>query len=365
LRGGIADFNEALCRSYKSQGIDCSIVSFSLQYPSVLFPGKTQYVPEGTPHPEFEVIPLLNSVNPLSWSKTAKKIKELAPDYVLSSYWLPFAGFSMACVLKKLKKDFKLISLAHNVIPHQKMPFDTAITRFYIKQNDGFVLLSDAVSNDLNKFAPEAERVVVPHPVYDIFGEKVSKKEALSWLGLDDGNYILFFGIIKPYKGLKYLLEAFASEEVKNIDAKLIVAGEFYEDKKPYLEIIEKNNMKDRVVLLDKFIPNSEVKYLFSASDVVVQPYLSATQSGITMVAYNFGKPMIITNVNEMREIVKTGETGFVVPPKDSGALAKALVEFYSMRRIVDFEKNVIKMKDRFSWRNFIKEINRLYDEIK
>ena len=365
LRGGIADFNQALCAGYLKKGIDCKIVSFSMQYPSLLFPGQTQYVPEGTPKPDMEIFPLLNSMNPLTWGTTAKKIKSFKPDYVLSSYWLPLTGYSMAKVLKKIKKEITTISLAHNIIPHQKMPFDNEITKFYVKQNRGFVVLSDAVSRDLDKFNDKVPRIVVPHPVYDIFGSPVTKQEALQKLGLQDGNYVLFFGIIKPYKGLKYLLQAFATKEIKPSGVKLIIAGEFYEDKKPYKELINSLGIADRVIMHDRFIPNDDVKYYFSATDVVVQPYLSATQSGITQVAYNFGKPMIVTNVGGLKEIVIDGKTGFVVPKENPQALASAITEFYKLRQVVDFEANVLEAKKKYSWDSFTCKVNDLYEEVR
>lgn len=365
LRGGIADFNQALCAGYLKKGIDCKIVSFSMQYPSLLFPGQTQYVPEGTPKPDMEIFPLLNSMNPLTWGTTAKKIKSFKPDYVVSSYWLPLTGYSMAKVLKKIKKEITTISLAHNIIPHQKMPFDNEITKFYVKQNRGFVVLSDAVSRDLDKFNDKVPRIVVPHPVYDIFGSPVTKQEALQKLGLQDGNYVLFFGIIKPYKGLRYLLQAFATKEIKQSGVKLIIAGEFYEDDKPYKELLDKLGIADRVILHDRFIPNNDVKYYFSATDVVVQPYLSATQSGITQVAYNFGKPMIVTDVGGLKEIVIDGKTGFVVPKENPQALASAITEFYKVRQVVNFEANVLEAKKKYSWDSFTCKVNDLYEEVR
>jgi glycosyltransferase involved in cell wall biosynthesis len=364
LRGGIADFNQALCSNFIKKGIDCKIVSFSYQYPSVLFPGQTQYVPEGTPKPDMEIYPVLNSINPLTWTRTARKIKEFNPDFVLSSYWLPLTGLSMAKVLKKLKKHFVTISLAHNVIPHQNMPFDRAITKFYVKQNQGFVVLSEAVANDLDEFDNKVPRIVVPHPVYEIFGSPVSKQEALKKLGLTEGNYVLFFGIIKPYKGLKYLLQAFATEEIRKADIKLIIAGEFYEDDKPYKKMIKDSGIEDQVILHDKFIPNGDVKYYFSVADVVVQPYLSATQSGITQVAYNFDKPMIVTDVGGLKEIVIDGKTGYVVPKENPDALSRAIIDFYNSRQDVDFEKNVREVKKKFSWDSFTDKVIELYERI-
>ena len=366
LRGGIADFNEALCKAFEEKRIKCQIVSFSLQYPSILFPGKSQYVPSNTVKPAIDIVSKLSSINPFSWIKTANYIKKQNPDLVISSYWLPFTGFSLASVLRMLRGKTKLISLAHNIIPHQRLPFDSCINSFYIKQNDGFVLLSEAVSKDLDKYLPSAKRVVVPHPVYDIFGKGVSRKEALEVLNLDAKfDYILFFGLIKPYKGLKYLLQAMNLLKDKLPNLRLIVAGEFYEDEKPYKDFIVENGLEEKIFLYPRFIPNEEVKYFFSAADIVVQPYLSATQSGITQVAYNFNKPMIVTDVGGLREIVLDGKTGYVVPKEDANAIANAIKRFYKEKDEIDFESNVEKIKKKFSWDSFVDKVLMFYNELR
>ena len=366
LRGGIADFNEALCRTFRNKGIDCRIVSFSLQYPSFLFPGSSQYVPEGTKPPELEVYPKLNSINPVSWFHTARFINKVHPDLVISSYWLPFTGLSMAVVLKRLKSGIRRISLSHNIIPHQSMPFDAHITSFYVKQNEAFVVLSEAVANDLDRFDADMPRVVIPHPVYDIFGKPVSRDEAAEFLKLDKSyDYILFFGLVKPYKGLRYLVEAMRYLKDKLPNVRLIVAGEFYEEQKPYEDKIKSYGLEDRICLFPDFIPNEEVKYFFSMADVVVQPYLSATQSGITQVAYNFDKPMIVTDVGGLREIVEDGKTGYVVPKENPEAIARAVERFYADRKNIDFAAHVREIKKKFSWDGFAEKVLSLYEETK
>jgi len=270
----------------------------------------------------------------------------------------------MAYVLKRLKGQFPLISLAHNIIPHQNMPFDRKITNYYIRQNDAFVVLSSAVSDDLDKFDAKAKRIIVPHPVYDIFGKAVDRNEAVKVLELNPGyKYLLFFGLVKPYKGLKYLLEAMPFIKEKLPDVRLIVAGEFYEDKEKYISLIEKLGIKDRVLLFPGFIPNEQVKYFFSVADIVVQPYLSATQSGITQVAYNFEKPMIVTDVGGLREIVIDGQTGYVVPKEEPAAIANAVVKFYGSK--TDFRSNVKEIKKKFSWDSFAERVLVLYDEVR
>lgn len=364
LRGGIADFNQALCKTLKTKGLDCKIVSYSLQYPEILFPGKTQYVDSSTQPPEIDIFSSINSINPLSWIKTIKLIKKLNPQLIITAFWIPFTAISTGFILSRLKKEFTTIALAHNIIPHDRKPGDRAITKFFIKQNQGFILLSEAVSKELDQFDKNKKRIVLYHPIYDIFGEPVPKAQALRYLELPGGRYVLFFGLIKKYKGLETLLKAFATEELKNSDIQLIIAGEFYENKEKYLKIIKDSGIENKVILKDFFIPADEVKYYFSAADIVVQPYLSATQSGISQIAYNFEKPMIVTDVGGLREIVKDGKGGYVVPKENPQALAKAIKKFFDENKKEEFTSFVKKEKQKFSWDYFADKVLEFYKSL-
>lgn len=362
LRGGIANFNEALCSAFLKSGTDSEIVSFRLQYPSFLFPGKTQYdtggkAPEGIP-----ITTMINSVNPFNWFRTASFIKRQNPDYVVFRYWLPFMAPCLGTIARQVKKNsgIRIIAVCDNIIPHEKRPGDEMLTRYFVKQCHGFVAMSKSVLDDLGRFTDNPHKVFIPHPVYDIFGEKVTKEKAREHLGLDkNGRYILFFGFIRKYKGLDLLLEAMADERVKRLNIRLIVAGEFYEDRLYYDEIIRKYNLENSLVLKTDFIPSEEVKYYFCASDLIAQTYRSATQSGVTQIAYHFARPMLVTDVGGLAEIVPHGKVGYVCEANPV-SIADSLLDFYQNQREQEFSLNAEKEKHRFSWESFVKGIEEL-----
>ncbi|MFM7726607.1 MAG: glycosyltransferase, partial [Flavobacteriales bacterium] len=283
LRGGIADFNEALARSLQAAGHRVRIHSFSLQYPSILFPGKSQLtdspVPEG-----LDIASTINSIGPRSWYTTANAIISSRPDLVIIRYWLPFMAPALGTIARRVrKKGIPVIAITDNVIPHEHRTGDKLFTGFFIRSCDGFVAMSRSVLDDLAKFTAVEHRIFQPHPVYDIFGESVSKTVARKRLSMpDDQPMLLFFGFIRPYKGLKLLLEAMTDERIRRRNIQLIVAGEFYENQQPFLDYVKAHGMEDVVRFDADFIPKSEVATYFCAADMVVQPYISATQSGIT-----------------------------------------------------------------------------------
>lgn len=363
LRGGLATFNERLAEVLQKEN-EVIIYSFSLQYPSFLFPGKSQFTDEPAP-PNLKIKSVINSINPLSWLKVGHQIKKEKADLIILKYWLPFMGPCFGTILRKAKnKKTKVISILDNVIPHEKRPGDRPFTKYFLKPVDAFVSMSHEVLNDLRTFEKEKEAIYSPHPVYDNYGEKVSKKEARQKLGLDEnGKYVLFFGFIRKYKGLDILLEAMADERVKVEHIKVIVAGEYYGDKEYYLSIIEKYQLKDQIHLFTEFIPNEEVKYYFSAADFVVQPYRTATQSGISQIAYHFEKPMIVTNVGGLPEIVPDQKVGFVTEVS-SKAIADAIVRFYKENKEADFIENLKEEKKKYSWDYFIENIFKLYKKL-
>ena len=361
LRGGLATYNERLSKAFQDEGHDVTIYNFSLQYPSILFPGKSQYSTEGAPN-DLKIITKVNSINPLNWYAVGNEIKNLKPDLIIVKYWLPFMGPCFGTILRRAKKNkhTKVISILDNIIPHEKRIGDKAFTKYFIKPIDGFVSMSEKVKDDLKQFDTTKPSVLQPHPLYDNFGEQVSREEALKELNLSpDFRYLLFFGFIRKYKGLDILLDAMADDKIKALPIKLLVAGEFYEDEKPYLEQIEKLKLEKRVLLIKDFISNERVKYFFSAADLAVQPYRHATQSGVTQVAYQFNVPMIVTDVGGLAEIVPDGKAGYVVPPT-SNDIANAIVKTFQSDNLSNLISGVIEEKKRFSWRAMVDSITSL-----
>lgn len=355
LRGGIAHFNESLANALLKRSFETLIVSFYYQYPSLLFPGKTQYSDSKAPE-NIIIKSLISSINPLSWIKTANYIKKESPDYIIIQFWLPFMAPSLGSIarLVKTKSNAKTIAIMHNVIPHEKSAFDKTLTKYFINSCHGFICLSELVTSQLKKLTNNTFIKTIPHPIYDIFGEKITKTEARNFLNLNQNEkIILFFGIIRKYKGLELLLKAMSEEKIKKLNIKLIVAGEFYEDKSQYLELVDKLNIKDNIIFIDKYIPNDEVRYYFCAADLIVQPYISATQSGVTQIAYNFEKPVLVTNVGSLAEFVKHENTGYVVPVSYN-EVANAIEDYFLNNRELEFSKNIVNEKYRFSWDYFV-----------
>ncbi len=362
FRGGIAEFNNNLCSTYLRLGIDCEVLSFSVQYPGILFPGSSQF--ESQPREiDFKVHRIINSINPITWLKAVKFIKKFSPDYVLTAYWIPFIGISTGFVMKKIKKHFATLVLAHNIQPHDAKPFDRQITSFFLKQARGVVLLSKAVERELDEFDSSLPRMIGFHPLYD-FGPRVDKQTALQELGLEPSKYVLFFGLVKKYKGLDVLLKAFATEKLKDSDIKLIVAGEFYDNKQYYLDMIEQLGLHSRVKLFDYFIPTSRVKYFFSVADAVILPYRSATQSGVTQVAYHFGVPMIVSDVGALPDLVPDGKAGFVFKSGDFQQLSEKILQLYENDNLLKFSKFIAEKKKEFSWEKLVGQINQFYSRL-
>lgn len=353
--GGISTFNERLATILQQQGHEVTIYSFSLQYPSFLFPGKSQFTDEPAPQ-GLSIKTVINSINPLNWLKVGKQIRDARPELVIVRYWLPFMGPSLGTILSCIKKNkhSRILCIADNIIPHEHRPGDKQFTQYFIKPVDAFITMSKQVLRDLKTFTDKPS-MFTPHPLYDNYGDHVAKEDACEKLDLHPaGQYMLFFGFIRKYKGLDLLLEAMQDARVKDGNIKLIIAGEFYDDDELYHGLIEK--VKDRVILFTQFIPNDEVKYYFGAADLVVQPYRTATQSGITQVAYHFEKPMIVTNVGGLAEVVPDGKTGFVAEP-DPASLADAIVKFFQPGSIPDLKQNILAEKEKYSWDTFVERL--------
>jgi D-inositol-3-phosphate glycosyltransferase len=363
-RGGLAAFNERLAHEFIKSGHSYRIETFSLQYPGFLFPGKTQYADWEKPG-DLEIIRSVSSVNPFTWLKVGRKIKKEKPDILIFKYWIPFMApcFGTIARIARKNKHTKIAAIADNIIPHEKRFGDKLLTTYFMKCVDGMVPMSASVKEDISKFRKELPVKLCPHPLFDNFGENLGRNEALGKLGLDANfRYLLFFGFIRDYKGLDWLLEAFSDESIKKLPVKLIVAGEFYSDPKPYLDLMEKLELSDRVILKTDFIADNDVKIFFSAADLVVQPYKSATQSGVTQIGYHFNKPMLVTNVGGLAEIIPDQKIGYVVEPNPK-AIADAIFDFFQNDRKAGFEENVKKEKQKFLWSNMVSAILEVYNK--
>ena len=364
FRGGLAAYNERLAREFISLGMEASIETFTIQYPNILFPGKTQYAdwdaPEG-----LNIKQTVNSINPLNWLRVGNRIRKEKPDLVIFKYWLPFMAPCFGTIIRRIKKNkfTKVICIADNIVPHEKRIGDKQLTRYFMNSIDGIVAMSKSVYDDILLFRPEIPRKICPHPLFDNFGEKLDRETALKYLKLDPSHrYLLFFGFIRDYKGLDLLLKSFSNIELKSLPIKLIIAGEFYTDPKPYFELIEKLELQDRVIMRNKFIADNEVNKYFCAVDMVVQPYKNATQSGVTQIGYHFEKPMLVTNVGGLSEIIPDQKIGYVVEPNEN-EIAAALIDFYKNKRQQEFEKNAIIEKRKFSWKNMVNAITELLNQ--
>jgi glycosyltransferase involved in cell wall biosynthesis len=361
LRGGLATFNERLIREYRRKGMDAFIYTFSLQYPSLLFPGKTQFSSEPAPE-DLPIFIKVNSINPFNWIKTGLELRKQRPDLVIVKFWMPFMApcFGTICRIIRGNRHSRVITIIDNLIPHEHRPGDRMLSAYWIGSVDGCVAMSKSVLDDLESFDTSKPKLYCPHPLYDNFGDPVPKQEALERLHLDPAfRYVLFFGFIRDYKGLDLLLEAFADDRMRQMKIKLLVAGEFYCDPKPYEEIIAKHQLQDMVIMSNDFIPDSQVLNYFCAADIVVQPYKSATQSGVTQIAYHFNNPMIITDVGGLAEFVPHEKVGFVVNP-DPAEIASAIIKFYVENREDEFSANAVLEKQKYTWENMVKTIDNL-----
>ncbi len=358
LRGGLASYNERLAREYMRQGHSVQIYTFSLQYPEFLFPGKSQYSDQPAPD-DLYIHVKVNSVNPLNWLKIGKEIAALNADLLIIKFWLPFMAPCLGTIARRVKKNgkTKVVSILDNVIPHEKRPGDMAFIRYFVNSVDGFIGMSESVLTDLRKFDSNKPAAFSPHPLFDNFGESITKPEAYEKLGLElSTEYLLFFGFIRDYKGLDLLLEAMADERVRALNVKLLVAGEFYTDAKPYWDQITRLGIADKLILKTDFIPDNEVRNYFCAADLVVQPYKHATQSGVTQICYHFDRPMLVTNVGGLPEMVPDGKVGYVVEPEPK-AIADAIVDFYANHREFRFRDNVRLEKKKYAWSSMLEKI--------
>ena len=360
FRGGIAHHTALLYREL-SKRHDVGIVTFTRQYPKFLFPGTTQHE-EGGELLRVPTTQLIDSINPFTWLKTGWWIRKQKPDLIIFAYSMPFFAPAFGTIAAVARRSGKtnVLFLCHNIIPHEPIPGDTLLTKYAFSFADYFIVQSDQVERDLLKLVPKARYKVSPHPIYEMFGEPRSKEESRKKLGLSATRILLFFGYVRRYKGLGVLIDAMKLVKENLPDTLLLVVGEFYEDEKVFRNQVASLGLQDSVKFVSQYVPQDEVADYFSAADVVVLPYLSATQSGIAQVGYNFDKPLIGTDVGGLGEVIRHGETGYVVPPNDPKALADAVIKFYREDREEEFVRNVKVEKKKYSWENMAATIEKL-----
>lgn len=352
FRGGLATFNERLTRQLQAEGHQVEVITFTLQYPSFLFPGKTQYSSEQPPT-DLHITQRVNSCNPFNWLRVGRYIRRQQPDLLITCYWMAFFAPCYSIIERIAKRNGKTrtIALVHNMIPHEPSLLDKLFAPFYVRSTDGFVALSDSVVQDINHFDKNNKpKTSYPHPIYDHYGDPMTKQEACQALNLDPNNqYMLFFGLVRAYKGLDLLLDAFGQVKDRLPNLQLIIAGEFYEDEDKYRTQIANNQLTDRVIIRNEFIADADLRKYFGAADLIVQPYKSATQSGVTQVAFHFEKPMLVTDVGGLGEIVHDRKMGYAVAPQ-ADAIAEAIADYYTHDRQADYTEYLILQKENYSW---------------
>lgn len=373
-RGGLATFNERLARQFVSEGHEVEIWTFTLQYPSFLFPGKTQYSSEQPPEDLF-IRRRLNSCNPFNWIRVGHQIRKAAPDMLICCYWMAFfaPAFGLVSRIAQRNGKTKAIALVHNMMPHEPSVLDKLFAPYFVKSQNGFVALSESVVNDIEKVENQITnnplpitnrpKTVSPHPIYDHYGDKMPKGQACRALGLPENKqYMLFFGLVRAYKGLDLLLDAFVLVKDRLPELQLIIAGEFYEHEDKYRTQIEANGLTERVILRNEFIPDADLRKYFGAADLIVQPYKTATQSGVTQVAFHFEKPMLVTNVGGLAEIVHDHQMGYACNPS-AEAIAQDLLDYFTHDRQPAYTEYLIKEKTKYAWSNMTRAFLKIYSK--
>lgn len=365
--GGLATFNHRLCKAFLDAGDDACIYSFSLQYPSFLFPGKSQFTDEPAPQ-GIEIYSVINSIHPLNWLQVGDELRRVKPDLIIVRYWLPFMGPALGTILRQVKKNkhTKIIAITDNVIPHEKRPGDKIFTQYFLKPCDGFITMSEQVLKDLRNFDTIKPAKKVSHPLYDNFGEKIDAQTARKNLGLPlDQQIILFFGFIRAYKGLDLLIEAIKLLKDKGQfqKRKLVIAGEFYDSPQSYLDLIKKHQLENEIILRTDFIPDASVRDYLCSADLVVQPYKSATQSGVTPLAYHFEIPMVVTNVGGLPDLVQDGRVGWIAEPNPTSIASK--IEEYFEHPYTHYQEYIKEVKRTLSWDKLILAIHEMANELR
>lgn len=367
FRGGLATFNQRLAQQFQAEGHEVEVVTFTTQYPSFLFPGKTQYSNEAAPA-DLNIRQAIHSCNPLTWLRVGRQLKKEKPDLVICCYWMAFFAPAFATIERIVKRNghTRCMALVHNMIPHEPSVLDKMFAPVFVQATDAFVALSESVVDDIEKLDKRhcKPKTFSPHPIYDHYGEPMNKTAACEALGLDpEQDYMLFFGLVRAYKGLDLLIDAFAQVKDELPNVRLLVAGEFYEDEQKYREQISRSGLDERVIIRNEFIPDGDLRKYFGAANLIVQPYKSATQSGVTQVAFHFEKPMLVTNVGGLAEIVHHGLMGYAVTP-EATAIADALRDYYTHERQEAFTEYLRLEKDKYAWDKMTHTFMRLYGKI-
>jgi len=359
FRGGIAQSNAHLYRAFESLGHEVKVWNFTTQYPAFLFPGTSQFVSKDDVADEIPSNRTLSSINPFSYARTFKKVSKFAPDLVIFRFWMPFFAPSLGYISGKLKKKgCKVIALVDNLIPHEQRFGDKHLTKYFLKRVSGFVVMSDVVERDLNNALPKANYLHYPHPIYSHFGDKMNRAEALEKLGIKGNKkVILYFGLIRKYKGLDILIEAF-----DQLDAmyELLIVGEPYESFDTYKNLIDRNKNRDRIHAITRYVSDEEVPLYFSAADVCVLPYRTATQSGVIAIAYHFDLPVIVTDVGGLRKTVESFGTGSVVDSPNADQFQNAIKDYFKNNKQAPMSSAIQAFKSKYSWNGMAEEIIKL-----
>ena len=357
LRGGISDFNEALAKSFYEKNIKIEIVSFSLQYPKILFPGKSQNRATISQSFPYKISPLINSINPFSWLKSAKYILSQNPDKVIIRFWMPFFAPCLGIISSIIKKkNIQVTGIVDNAIAHEKRVGDNMLVNFFLKKCHHHITLSKKVKNDIKAINSNISVKALFHPIYNNYKPLTEKKLALKKLHLKNGKYILFFGLVRKYKGLDLAIRAMADKKIISQNIKLVVAGEFYESEDVYNKLINHLNLKN-IIIFNEFVDTDKVPDFFSISNLVILPYKSATQSGVTQLAMNYNKPMLVTNVGGLPEIVDHLKDGYI-SSTDPKEISKHILNYFSNENNeIKMSEALSKKKQLYSWGHFTDEI--------
>ena len=351
-RGGIAAFNENLATIFQHNGWECKIFTFTQQYPNLLFPGKNQLTTED-PRPNLTITRGIYSTNPLNWLKMSKEIVAENPDLVITQYWMPFMAPAFGTILRGVKKemnDVQTVTIVHNFKPHESRIGDKQLNKYLTNRTDILTCLSASVKREIEKSVADKPIIQLFHPIYDHYGAALSQEVAKTKLGWDeDTKYLLFFGLVRAYKGVDTLLDALTILKTKE-NYKLVIAGEFYEDEKKYLKQIAKNKLEDRIIIRNEYIPNEDVPLLFCGADAIVLPYKTATQSGVVPIALHFDRPVIVTKVGSLSPMIEKHKIGLIAESNPS-SIAEKLEDFLEGKEKLksDFEN----IKDELSWQSF------------
>ena len=363
LRGGLAAFDEKLAICFSEKGIQSSIHTFSLQYPSLLFPGKTQYSTQPAPQ-GINIKASINSINPFNWMKVGWQLMKEKPDLIIVRYWIPFLGPCLGTILKIVhwNRHTKVISIVDNMIPHEKRLGDTLFTKYFASSIDGFVTLSEKVKNDVKLFSHKPT-LVSPHPIFDHFGSAISTLQARTQLGFrENDKIILFFGYIRKYKGLDLLIQAMKDIRIQQLGIRLLVVGEFYDAAQPYIDLVNSLALQNDITFYDQFVPDQEVTNYVSAADFIIQPYKNATQSGVTPLAYHFSKPMLVTNVGGLADTVPHLKVGVVTEPT-SEDIANGIVQLYDLGA-AHFMPYIQEERKKYTWEQMTEKFLALHQQL-